>query len=294
MNSQQFKKFDFFPLPLFVKEMLKKAVLEDEGNGDVTSTILIPSNKNVTAHIIAKEDLILAGMPFVREIFKIIKENLELGVFFEEGDFVKKSQVIAEAKGCARSLLLAERVSLNLLQKISGIATLTNSYVKKIEGLQVKVADTRKTSPCLRYMEKYGVRVGGGINHRFGLYDGILIKDNHIKIIGSIKEAIELAKKGHHLLRIEIEVKNLDDFKQALYAGADVIMLDNMSIEDMRKAVNIKKTFTSDNKRNIILEASGSVSLENIKDIAQTGVDIISIGALTHSAKAVDISMKII
>ncbi len=294
MNSQQYEKSGLFSLPLFVKEMLRNAVLEDEGHGDVTSTILIPNNKNATAHIIAKEDLILAGMPFVKEVFKIVNSDLEINIFFEEGSPVKKSNVIAAARGCARSLLLAERVSLNLLQRISGIATLTRSFVKKIEGLQVKIVDTRKTSPCLRYMEKYGVRIGGGENHRFGLYDGVLIKDNHIKFIGGIKQAIELAKKAHHLLKIEIEVKTLDDFKQALFSGADIIMLDNMSPEDIREAVNIKKTYVANTKRDIILEASGSVRLENIRDIAQTGVDIISVGSLTHSARAVDISMKII
>ncbi len=164
---------------------------------------------------------------------------------------------------------------------------MTNQYVKKVNGLPVKIADTRKTIPGMRLMEKYGVRIGGGVNHRFGLYDGILIKDNHIKVAGGVKRAIELAKKGHHLLKIEVEVKNLDELKEALDAGADVIMLDNMSITDMKKAVKIAKG-------KAILEASGNVNLENIRSIAETGVDIISIGALTHSARAVDTSMKIV
>lgn len=296
MTSKQYEIFhdDFFSLPVFVKETLRNAISEDEGHGDITSTLIIPANRNATAHIIAKEDFILAGMPFVKEVFSIVDKELELKVFFKDGSIVKKADVIAEANGRARSLLLAERVSLNLLQRVSGIATLTHSFVEKIKGLPVSIADTRKTIPCLRFMEKYGVRIGGGVNHRFGLYDGVLIKDNHIEIAGGVRKAIELAGKAHHLMKSEIEVKNLDDFKEALYAGADIIMLDNMTIEDMRRAVSIKNVYAVENKKRITLEASGSVRLENVRDIAETGVDIISVGTLTHSARAVDISMKIV
>ncbi len=293
VTSKQYEKFDDLSLPLFVKETLKNAISEDEGHGDITSTLLTPANKKAAAHIIAKEDFILAGMPFVKEVFSIIDNNLRIQVFFKEGSIVKKNDLIAEAKGCARSLLLAERVSLNLLQRISGIATITHSFVEKLRGLPASIADTRKTAPCLRFMEKYGVRTGGGVNHRFGLYDGVLIKDNHIKIAGGVRNAIELTGKAHHLMKIEVEVKNIDDFKEALSAGADVIMLDNMSLEDMRKAVSIRDIHAF-NKKRIPLEASGSVRLENVRDIAETGVDIISVGALTHSARAVDISMKIV
>lgn len=292
MTSKQYDKFDDLSFPLFVKEALKTAISEDEGHGDITSALLIPANKKAAARIIAKEDLILAGMPFVKEIFSIIDKNVGIQIFFKEGSVVKKNDVIAEANGHARSLLLAERVSLNLLQRVSGIATITHSFVEKVRGLPISIADTRKTAPCLRFMEKYGVRTGGGVNHRFGLYDGVLIKDNHIKITGGVRKAIELAGKAHHLMKIEVEVKNLDDLKEALSARADVIMLDNMSLEDMRKAVSIRDAHALDNRR-IPLEASGSVRLENVRDIAETGVDIISVGALTHSAKAVDISMKI-
>ncbi|MDA8338275.1 MAG: carboxylating nicotinate-nucleotide diphosphorylase [Nitrospiraceae bacterium] len=272
---------------LLLKETIRIAIYEDIGHGDITSLLIVPEYKKAKASIIAKEDLILAGMPFIKEVFNAIDPGVEIQIFFDEGSRVKKGDIIAKISGSARSLLAGERISLNILQRISGIATMTNQYVKKVNGLPVKIADTRKTIPGMRLMEKYGVRIGGGVNHRFGLYDGILIKDNHIKVAGGVKRAIELAKKGHHLLKIEVEVKNLDELKEALDAGADVIMLDNMSITDMKKAVKIAKG-------KAILEASGNVNLENIRSIAETGVDIISIGALTHSARAVDTSMKIV
>ncbi|MCX7913322.1 MAG: carboxylating nicotinate-nucleotide diphosphorylase [Thermodesulfovibrionales bacterium] len=294
MIEKNSKIKDFDVLPLSIKEFLFNAIKEDEGSGDVTSISLISPYEEAAAHIIAKEELVLAGMPFVKEVFRLIDGTLKLDIYFEEGDIVKKSEIIALARGSARSLLLAERISLNLLQRISGIATFTRAFIERLKGLAVNVADTRKTTPCLRYMEKYGVRVGGGINHRFGLYDGILIKDNHIKIVGSITRAIELAKKAHHLLKIEIEVKNLKEFEEALMAGADVIMLDNMRLEDIRQAVNLRDELVKKINREVLLEVSGGVTLENIRSFAETGVDIVSVGALTHSAKAVDISMKIL
>lgn len=270
-----------------LKETIRIAIYEDIGHGDITSFLIVPDDKKAKANIIAKENFILAGMPFVKEVFDAIDPITAMQIYFDEGDCVKKGDIIASISGKARSLLAGERISLNILQRISGIAAMTNQFVKKVNGLSVRIADTRKTIPGMRIMEKYGVRIGGGINHRFGLYDGILIKDNHIKIAGGVKKAVGLAKKGHHLLKIEIEVKNLDELKEALDAGADVIMLDNMSIPDMKKAVKIAKG-------KAILEASGNVNLENIRGIAETGVDIISIGALTHSARAVDISMKFV
>jgi nicotinate-nucleotide pyrophosphorylase (carboxylating) len=271
---------------LLTKEIIRLAIREDIGHGDITSLLTISENKKSEARIIAKEEFILAGMPFVKEVFAVIDDSVKIKVFFKEGVFVKKRDIIAVVSGGARSLLAGERIALNILQRVSGIATITNAYVRKVAGLQVKIADTRKTVPGMRVMDKYGVRAGGGFNHRFGLYDGILIKDNHVKAAGGIKKAIRLAKKAHHLLKIEIEVKNLKELKEALEAGADVIMLDNMSLADMKKAVKIAKG-------KALLEASGNVNLENVRGIAETGVDIISIGALTHSAKAADISMKI-
>ena len=186
-----------------------------------------------------------------------------------------------------RTLLSCERVGLNVLQRLSGIATLTNAFVNEVKGTGAVIVDTRKTTPGMRFMEKYAVRTGGGSNHRFGLYDGILIKDNHIETAGSITRAVRDARKAHHLLKIEVEVENLNDLAEAMAAGSDVVMLDNMSLEDMKEAVKRAKG-------KVITEASGNITLERVKAIAETGVDLISIGALTHSAPAADISMKIV
>jgi len=285
-----------------LKETIRLAIQEDIGHGDITSFLIVPEGKKAAADIIAKEECILAGMPFVKEVFNIIDPRVDIKNFFDEGANVKRGDIIAKVSGSARSLLSGERISLNILQRVSGIATIANRFVKKVKGLPVKITDTRKTIPGMRIMEKYGVIIGGGVNHRFGLYDGILIKDNHIKIAGGVRKSVELAKKGHHLLKIEVEVKNLDEFKEVLDAGADVIMLDNMSIDDMKKAVEIrnsksgiKSEIRAKNKNyRVLLEASGNVDLENVRSIAETGVDIVSVGVLTHSAKAVDISMKIV
>jgi nicotinate-nucleotide pyrophosphorylase (carboxylating) len=178
-------------------------------------------------------------------------------------------------------------VALNILQHLSGIATLTRAFVSKLKGLKARITDTRKTIPCMRYLEKYAVRVGGGVNHRMGLYDGLLIKDNHIEALGSLAEAVSRARQGGYLSRVEVEVENLKEFQEALRAGADVIMLDNMSLEDMAEAVRL-------NRSRAVLEASGNITLENVRAVAETGVDFISIGALTHSARAADISLKLL
>lgn len=283
------------------KEIIRIAVYEDVGHGDITSLLVIPEDNKSKAHIIAKEDFILAGMPFVKEVFAFIDPKIEITIFFKEGYDVKRGDTIAEISGNGRNLLAGERTALNILQRISGIATLTKSYVNKVKGLNSKISDTRKTTPGMRFMEKYGVKVGGGINHRFGLYDGVLIKDNHIKIAGRVGGAVKLAKQAQHTLKIEVEVKDLDELKEALDAKADIIMLDNMSIADTRKAALIRNEKYSEIsssqfvvRSQCILEASGNVSLENVRNIAETGVDIISVGEITHSARAVDISMKIV
>lgn len=266
---------------------MRLALLEDLGHGDITSLLIVAEGKAAKAVVRAKEDLVLAGMPFVKEVFSLVDPCIEIKSFFDEGDEITKGAVIAEVEGNARALLAGERTALNLLQRVSGIATLTRSYKKLVSDLRVKIVDTRKTSPGMRFFEKYGVRAGGGDNHRYGLYDGVLIKDNHIRIAGGVKEAVRLAKKTHHLLKIEVEVGNFDELQDALDAGADVIMLDNMTSSDMIQAVKIT------NGR-ALLEASGNINIENIRAMAETGVDLISIGALTHSARAVDISMKIV
>ncbi|GAB6182761.1 carboxylating nicotinate-nucleotide diphosphorylase [Thermodesulfovibrio hydrogeniphilus] len=281
----------FSPL---VDEILKLSILEDIGNGDITSELIVPENCFAKANIICKQELVLAGMPFVKRLFQILKEsyipqsqNIEIKEFYRDGDFIKKGEVIASIQANAKLLLAGERIALNLLQRLSGIATLTREFIRKVEGYNVKILDTRKTTPGLRFMEKYAVRIGGGFNHRFALYDAILIKDNHIKIAGSVKEALRKVKDQSVHQKIEIEVKNLEELKEAIDEGAEIVMLDNFDLDKMRKAVEFAKD-------KVLLEVSGGVTLENVREIASTGVDFISSGALTHSAPAVDISMKIV
>lgn len=268
-------------------KLIELAYLEDSITSDVTSLLTIADKTTSRARFIAKEPIVLAGMPFVLEVFSYLSKDCSWVLYAEEGQEVGAKDTIAEVEGDTKTLLRAERIGLNILQRLSGIATLTREYVNKVRDLPVRIVDTRKTTPGMRAMEKYAVRMGGGYNHRFGLYDGILIKDNHIKATGSISKALELAKKGHHLLKVEVEVSSIQQVQDALDAGADVIMLDNMTIDEMAEAV--KRI----NKRALV-EASGGVTLQNVRDIALTGVDLISIGAITHSARAVDISMKFV
>lgn len=274
-------------IPSSVIQLIKNALEEDIGHGDITTSLVIPEESESRALYIAKEDFVVAGFPFAREVFKIMDQDTISKTFVAEGAKVRKGDVLGEVSGKTRVVLAGERVSLNILQRLSGIATLTRSFVSEVTGTDAKIIDTRKTTPGLRFMEKYAVRTGGGMNHRFGLYDGILIKDNHIEAVGSITKAISMAKAVHHLAKIEVEVENLSDLKEAVEAGADVIMLDNMSVNDMKEAVRIVH-------KRILLEASGNVSLGNVREVAETGVDLISIGALTHSVTAADISLKIV
>ncbi len=276
-----------------VDELFKLAILEDVGSGDITSQLIVSQSSIAKSQIIGKEDFILAGMPFLKRFFYILSNffslqanDLSFHNYYKEGALIQKGKVIAEIKGNARLLLAGERIALNILQRLSGIATLTATFAKKTEGLDVKILDTRKTTPGLRFMEKYAVQVGGGFNHRFALYDAILIKDNHIKVAGSVKDALNRVKKSCIHQKIEVEVKSLEELEEAMKVGADIVMLDNMDIENMKEAVRLAKG-------KVLLEASGGVNLDNVREIALTGVDFISIGALTHSARAVDISMKI-
>lgn len=273
---------------LIARDFIRSALSEDIGHGDITSSLII-RDEQASARILAKEEFVLAGMPFVKEVFDIVDKEIAIEILFQEGARVKKGDLIARLSGKAKGLLAGERVALNILQRLSGIATLTSSFAEKVKGVPVRIVDTRKTTPGMRLLEKYAVSAGGGANHRFGLYDGILIKDNHIKIAGGVKQAIQLAGKAHHLLKIEVEVKDMAEVKDALEAGADVIMLDNMSVSEMKDAVKFARSINS----RVVLEASGNVNIDNVRSIAETGVDIISIGALTHSARAMDISMKI-
>ena len=265
------------------------ALREDIGNDDITTSSLISENSSSLATVQAKGDFVLAGLPYARRVFTLMDGHSRFSVFKKDGDRIRRGQILAKVKGNTRSMLMAERTALNVLQRLSGIATLTDKYVRSVHGLSVRIADTRKTAPGLRVLDKYAVTVGGGYNHRFGLFDGILIKDNHIAAVGGVGKAVKLARAGaHHLLKVEVEVKNLSELKEALAAGADVIMLDNMPMDKMEKAIHtIRKK-----DQNIIIEASGDITLENVRKVAQTGVDIISVGALTHSAPAADISLK--
>ncbi|MGM9634656.1 MAG: carboxylating nicotinate-nucleotide diphosphorylase [Candidatus Avispirillum sp.] len=269
-----------------VTQLIRTALEEDCGNGDVTTAATIPESAVAHGRYIAKEDGILCGMPVVRAVFDEIDPDISLKVNFEEGQPFTKGDILAEVSGNARSVLTGERVGLNLLQHMSAIATATAAAVKQVEGYKAKITDTRKTTPGMRYLEKLAVRVGGGTNHRFNLSDGVLIKDNHIVAAGSITAAIEAARKSvPHTLKIEVEVEDFQQLDEALKAGADIIMLDNMSCEDMKKAVETV------NGR-AVLEASGNMGERDLREVAATGVDIISIGALTHSVKALDISLK--
>ncbi len=278
-------------IPAQVTRFLEMSLEEDLGPGDITSELLLNGQRS-KAVLIAKSGFISAGLPFAREVFRLVDPETAFKPLAKEGSTVKKGALLAEISGKTASLLAAERVSLNVLQHLCGIATITKKFVDAITGLpgsRARIVDTRKTMPSMRFMEKYAVRMGGGGNHRFGLYDGILIKDNHIKAAGGIKKAVGLAKKGrmHHLLKMEIEVEDLKGVRAALEAGADVIMLDNMSIPMMEQAVRL-----CDGR--VMLEASGNVTIENVRAIARTGVDLISSGSITHSAPAADISMRIV
>ena len=274
-------------MPSTVIQLLQHAIEEDVGNGDITTALLIPEESESRALYVAKANFVIAGFPFAREVFNILDQDTVFKTYFAEGAKVRKGDILGEVSGKTKTLLAGERVGLNILQRLSGVATLTSFFVDAVMGTGAKIIDTRKTTPCLRFMEKYAVRMGGGVNHRFGLFDGILIKDNHIEAVGSITKAVSLAKAGHHLVKIEVEVENLNDLQEAIEAGADVIMLDNMSVNDMKEAVKIVQ-------KRVPLEASGNVSLQNVRAIAETGVDLISVGALTHSVVAADISLKIV
>jgi nicotinate-nucleotide pyrophosphorylase (carboxylating) len=273
-----------------VDNILKQALAEDIGSGDITTCAVIPEKQKSRASLIAKEPCVVAGLHFAERVFQILNPKVTFKTCKKDGETVKKGAVIAEVSGNTRVLLTGERTALNVLQRLSGIATLTRKYVACLKGLRVKITDTRKTTPGLRYMEKYAVRMGGGYNHRYGLYDGILIKDNHIRSAGGIQKTVRLARINvNHLFRIEVEVKSIEELRKALLAESDIIMLDNMALKDIKDAVKIIRRHNPD----VIIEASGNIKLENIRTVAETGVDLISVGSLTHSAKAVDISMDI-
>lgn len=269
-----------------ISRLIQNALEEDLGTGDITTLSVIGEDVEAHGSFKAKEDGIVCGLFLISKVYAALDEDVRVVLHVEEGAEVHKGDIIAEVFGPARSLLSGERVTLNLIQRMSGIATSTRKAVDSVKGLPVSIVDTRKTTPGLRVLEKYAVRMGGGQNHRFGLADGILIKDNHISAAGGIAQAIALAKKNApHTLRVEVEVESIEEAKIALDAGADIIMLDNMSEEDMAACVKMIAG-------RALTEASGNMGEKDLRKVALTGVDIISIGALTHSVKSLDISLK--
>ena len=273
-------------LQFYVDDLIKRAITEDINYIDSTTDLLIDENDISEAYFVSKADGVLAGIDVAMRVFTMLDDTIEMDIHFKDGDEIKKGDVIAEFRGHTCAMLKAERTALNLLQHMSGIASYTNKCVKAVAGTNASIADTRKTLPGLRALQKYSVTAGGGRNHRYNLTDAAMLKDNHIDAYGGITQAVTaLRKKAGHMLQIEVEVRNFEELEEALAVKADVIMLDNMSCEDMKKAVEI-------NAGRAKLEASGNVTLDNIRDVALTGVDIISLGALTHSVTAFDISMK--
>ncbi len=269
-----------------VDDKIRLALQEDITGEDVTTAAIIRENTRSRVQLICKEDGILAGLPVFKRTFELLDENISVKMYFKDGDSVKNKDIIAEIEGDVRVLLSGERTALNFLQRMSGIATYTNNVVKLLEGSSVKLLDTRKTTPNMRIFEKYAVKMGGGYNHRYNLSDGILLKDNHINAAGGVAEAIKMAKEYTSFVRkIEVEVENLEMMKEALDAGADIIMLDNMTPEMMKKAVAMAAGRAE-------TECSGNITKENIKTVIETGVDYISSGALTHSAPILDVSLK--
>ncbi|MFP6583067.1 MAG: carboxylating nicotinate-nucleotide diphosphorylase [Candidatus Hydrogenedentota bacterium] len=278
-NGQSEKKLD---------KLIRMALHEDVGAGDITSELTVPEDSRCTATLRAKQDGILSGISLFRRIFDHVEADIEDWQAADDASTFENKQVVARFKGLTRGVLTGERTALNFLQHLSGIATTTAMYVKATGEYQPRICDTRKTTPLLRDLEKAAVRDGGGYNHRHGLSDGILIKENHVQAAGGIGRAVALAKAGaHHLMNVEIEVRDLDECAQATDAGARVIMLDNMSLDDMATAV------ASGKDKGILFEASGNVTLARVGEIAVTGVHIISVGAITHSANAADLSLTI-
>ncbi len=287
-----------------IKEIVQLAIKEDIGTGDITSRIFIPEGSESEGVLIAKETGIVAGLPVAGYVLSQIDKDLLLTVNIEDGSRVEKGSVIASVKGLTLSLLSAERLVLNFLQRLSGIATVTNNFAERVKGYESQILDTRKTTPGWRYLEKYAVRIGGGANHRMGLYDQILIKDNHIKIMESKKEngdISSLVKKAREQVAnevlIEVEVEELCQIKEMVDAGVDIILFDNMVPSKIREAVEMVKEFenrrAAGTSRPILTEASGNITIENVEEYAKAGVDRISVGMITHSARALDISFDI-
>lgn len=266
--------------------LILMALEEDISSEDVTTNAVMREAKTGKADLICKQDGVIAGLTVFQRVFELLDDKIQVKMYYKDGDDVKKGDLLAEVTGDIRAILSGERTALNFLQRMSGIATYTRSVVKLLEGSRIKLLDTRKTTPNMRIFEKYAVKAGGGFNHRYNLSDGVLIKDNHIGAAGGVAQAIRMAKEYAPFVRkIEVEVENLDMLQEALEAGADIIMLDNMSHEDMKKAVEMVAGRAE-------TECSGNITKENIAKLADIGVDYVSSGALTHSAPILDVSLK--
>ena len=263
---------------------------EDIGRGDITTQATVMRSQSAKGRFIAKEAMVVAGLEAAEAVFSTLDSQQQIEAFVSDGDEVEAGKVIARTTGFADVLLAGERLALNLMQRLSGIATHTRRFVEAVEGTGAQIVDTRKTTPGLRMLEKYAVATGGARNHRFGLDDGVLIKDNHIALAGGVATAVERARKAvGHLHKVEVEVSRERDLRDALEAGADILLLDNQTPEETRRLVEIARSLKPD----VLLESSGGITLENVREYASAGVDLISVGALTHSARAVDISFKI-
>lgn len=269
-----------------IDDLILMALKEDISSEDITTNSVMREKKIGAVQLICKQDGVIAGLEIFKRVFELLDRETVTKLYFKDGDKVKKGDLLGEVEGDIRVLLSGERTALNYLQRMSGIATYTNNMVKLLEGSSVKLLDTRKTTPNMRIFEKYAVKVGGGNNHRYNLSDGILLKDNHIDAAGGVANAIKMAKEYAPFVRkIEVEVENLDMLKEALEAGADIIMLDNMSPEMMKEAIKLTRG-------KAVTECSGNITKENIQTIIDTGVDYVSSGALTHSAPILDVSLK--
>lgn len=268
-------------------DLIQLALKEDIGPGDITTDNLVAPETRGTATIVAKQDLVIAGLLVAETVFRALEPQIDFAAHYTDGARVTAGSTVVNIEGTLGTLLKGERTALNFVQRLSGIATLTRAFVAEVAGTAVKLVDTRKTTPGWRVLEKYAVRIGGAHNHRMGLYDGVLIKDNHIAVCGGIAHAVTKARQAiSHLVKVEVEASTFEEVKEALAAGADIVMLDNMNLEQICQAVGIID-------KRAIVEVSGGVTREQLRELAQTGVDLISIGALTHSAVAVDLSMRI-
>ncbi|GAF70209.1 unnamed protein product [marine sediment metagenome] len=273
---------------ILIDKIIEQALLEDIGTGDITSESIVPSDLKAKGIIKTSEEGVVAGLDITYLIFKKLDSEIIFQEKIKDGTKITRGKVLAKISGSARTILKGERVALNFLQRMSGIATITSKFCQQVKDFPVRIVDTRKTTPGLRILEKYAVRMGGGHNHRFGLYDAVLIKDNHIAVAGGIKSAVNSVRKQiSHTVNIEVEVENLSQLQKALEMKVDIIMLDNMNLETMTEAVKMVKG-------KALIEASGGITLEKVRKIAQIGVDLISVGALTHSVKSLDISMEIV